>query len=110
MNFRVGQKVVCVDATSHSPDHESTGLCLNAIYTVAAAVDFYGLECVRVCEVVSPHPADLFRACHFRPAVERKTDISVFTAMLDGARTPELASAEQRPLHPETLSNPEFER
>jgi hypothetical protein len=82
MNFRVGQKVVCVDsATRFIPG--STGLVEGAIYTVIETG--VGLFCgelwITVAEVAARSDEGFF-ANRFRPVVERKTDISIFKKML----------------------------
>jgi hypothetical protein len=80
MNFRVGQKVVCVE----DQDCAGTGVRKGEIYTVAEKVAVYSAywnthTSVRLaeCGVI------LFSIVRFRPVVERKTDISVFTKILD---------------------------
>lgn len=95
MTFRVGQKVVCVDVSSFltgKPDKE-IDLVKGRVYTVREI----GLtswmdgssECIRVEEIKvrrkdgSDTP---FFARRFRPVVERKTDISIFTAMLNTSK------------------------
>lgn len=72
MTFRVGQKVVCVDAMPCT-----TTLVENAIYTVDR---IYPLGIV-VVEIPAPGNNGFFFR-RFRPVVERKTDISIFTEML----------------------------
>jgi hypothetical protein len=97
MNFRVGQKVVCVDARGLSGKpwaYPKKG----EVYTVDGyAKHWMGGEGVVLREVVnifrgSPQP---FAASRFRPVVDRKTDISTFTKILDdvnAGRVRELAS------------------
>lgn len=93
--FYVGQKVVCVDADSHY-GYVIRGLEQNKIYTVRWVGDFthpeFGAaaclrlnETIRHCEhyLIEDLPS---RAVRFRPLVERKTDISVFTALLNPAK------------------------
>lgn len=81
MTFRVGMKVVCVDASGNVPM-----LNLGAIYTICGFTedDPPGLQLV---EVSPNEPGDNwytgFRPRRFRPVVERKTDISVFIALLN---------------------------
>jgi hypothetical protein len=91
MAFRVGQKVVCVN---EAPDPDSffleTDVLRNgAVYTVASiGPTHWGNPGVALIEV--PRPMGMsFRASRFRPAVERKTDISIFTEILNGQRVPE---------------------
>lgn len=95
MAFRVGQKVVCVDAAE--PDlsklrpakiWRSIGLVQGAVYTVAAvglthSHDPDALPCIQIVELKADHAIWAHR---FRPVVERKTDISIFTKMLTGKR------------------------
>lgn len=94
-NFHVGQKVVCVDSQWHD-NHTRVLVCpleLNKIYTVVElkVTDersiYKGIRSGRVnvllAEVENPYVAsDGFDARRFLPAVTRKTDISVFKAML----------------------------
>lgn len=81
--FRIGQKVVCVNA---APDKGRTfphgkELVLSAIYTVQSTglrgpYDFS--SCIALTEI----PDWQYRVTRFRPVVDRKTDISIFTEML----------------------------
>lgn len=87
--FRVGQKVVCVDANGHLMD----GLKRGGVYTVAWIGEFKhpirghrGL-CVHLVEILRTrcpvYDIDVpYRTSRFRPLQKRTTDISVFTAML----------------------------
>ena len=82
--FRVGQKVVCVDA-------DGAPLSVGAIYTIASIGPtvfghwrgrFYKISAVYLHEV-EPNPGcDGFFPKRFRPAVDRPTNISVFTSLL----------------------------
>lgn len=92
MTFRVGQKVVCVDATRYGPN--SSMLREGAVYTIASVdghEDFHGEYGVLLVEV-TPTPAqgwrEGFRASRFRPIVERKTDISFAHEILRKATKP----------------------
>lgn len=80
MAFRVGQKVCCVRDTD--PFGRDTWVNLGGIYEVSDVFLWGNIECVRLCGA----PADLnkigWRGSMFRPLIERKTDISIFTAML----------------------------
>jgi hypothetical protein len=85
--FRRGQKVVCVDAGPTDLGLPS-GLTLNAVYTVVATeeADYFGQCGLLLAEIrweESNYHKASFRASRFRPVVARKTDISVFTAMLN---------------------------
>lgn len=86
--FRVGQKVVCIkDEGQTVPPYVKK----NAIYTIAEIKELIwfgtGLEFVELgpCCI-----GGCFPACYFRPVVERKTDISVFTDILHKTKVPEL--------------------
>lgn len=93
MNFRVGQKVVCVDDEpprfpKDTPDH----LVLNAIYTVIGidpenGTGVYLKETRHLVPRGSRSPRG-WAPRRFRPVVERKTDISIFTKMLTDTRVP----------------------
>lgn len=90
--FAPGQRVVCVDA---SPTYLGRPVPLRkgAVYTIAAIgeEDFYGVLGLYLVEIAAGSDGkhlDAFRHTRFRPAVERKTDISVFTAMLKPVREP----------------------
>ncbi len=78
MTFRVGQKVECIDAKYCSN-------CIRAkqVYT-CLAVDsvFLTVDC---CAKADPG-IHAWYASRFRPIVERKTDISIFTAMLNPSK------------------------
>lgn len=97
MTFRVGQKVVAVKADLPKNANVVKGsgkLTIGTVYTVREIDDkyiqWYGEPGIRVEEfIVAPvltgagwvEPCSL--ASWFRPAVERKTDISIFTRMLN---------------------------
>jgi hypothetical protein len=99
IEFRVGQKVVCVDVsglfeTLRGEFVDSVDLTKGAVYTIRWLGIFEGQPVVRLREItertvpsgylIAPG-ADRdtpFLASRFRPLVERKTDISVFTKML----------------------------
>lgn len=80
MNFHVGQRVVCVDPAEdlvkddiYTVTRVGTGLAGAAMIDVAESSGW--------CQFM---PA--FFARRFRPIVERKTDIAIFTAMLTGKK------------------------
>ena len=85
MSFHVGQKVVCVDTESpiiRGHPGQLRRLTKGAEYTIAAmrrdpATDIPALQ-LDEC----PHDHWWFQAKRFRPVIERKTDISIFTEML----------------------------
>lgn len=85
MNFRVGQKVVCVDDTYSTIGGSPSLLKYGAVYTVAA-VGLYGGKHPHIDLREVPAPVPLaWEPRRFRPAVENKTDISIFTKILDDA-------------------------
>jgi hypothetical protein len=90
MTFRIGQKVVCV-----LPDggwcpllHDERGPAKGDILTVGSVTKYKGVVGLAFDEYRNPSQGlgrtreRHFNVKHFRPAVERKTDISVFTEML----------------------------
>lgn len=88
--FHVGQKVVCVDA-SNSPGctwGPRERPVEDAIYTVSeVGISEIGNPAIKLMEL----PRDQkewtwFRSNRFRPVVERKTDISVFTKILNDVK------------------------
>jgi hypothetical protein len=80
--FRVGQKVVCVNA-------KECGLLIKGqIYTVLS-LNPRGCEgAIEVDCAPSSSGCRGYFAWRFRPLVERKTDISVFTKMLTDVKVP----------------------
>lgn len=85
--FRVGQKVVCVDdGLGILGNIPVNGLpIVGEIYTISnIGTTQYGGLGVNVIECEHDQPAG-WRASRFRPIVERKTDIAIFTEMLNGA-------------------------
>lgn len=99
--FQVGQKVVLI--VNFGPDalrrarEENVALPLKGvIYTVRyIETSVWGDEYIRLMEIKNGPCSDgieaAFEAEMFRPVVDRKTDISVFKAMLTPAKTPEVA-------------------
>lgn len=92
MAFYVGQKVVCIDddwSKSTLPNYERIPKpCKGQVYTINEIVEeektwlmFVEIDTEAVTGLVTG-----FASYHFRPVVERKTDISVFEAMLKPAR------------------------
>lgn len=85
--FHVGQKVVCVD------DGGYKYLKLNSIYVVEKVFkskecgDSFMLWLVGVADENKPRFGGYY-ATRFRPLVEKKTDISIFTAMLKDVKQP----------------------
>lgn len=93
-NFRVGQKVVCIDDACLPGYKWGEGKPeVGKVYTVReiGLISFIdGSPCIRLEELYRPnarahgvkHPDMPYMARRFRPAIERKTDISIFTKML----------------------------
>jgi len=97
MTFHVGQKVVCVDVTDR---HRYGGFVIpvkGAIYTIRKFDDCEGVylaEVVNPPTLVASHDGGRihidepsFWLKDFRPIVDGKTDISIFTAMLTPNKT-----------------------
>lgn len=88
--FRVGQKVVCIDDSGDVYPRPVLGV----VYTIASVryID-HDVACdtgwgVTLVELPTFETEDYFaeyRASRFRPAVDKPTDITVFTEMLTPA-------------------------
>jgi hypothetical protein len=88
MNFHVGQKVVCVDSGA-AADGVVMPLVKGCIYTVTGlkmASNGLGVFLAEVAPPERPGFSPTFRVSRFRPIVEKKTDISIFTAMLNPSK------------------------
>lgn len=79
MNFRVGQKVVCVDDSPR--DERPVHVVKGHVYTIGSFCPLWGRKAVYLIEATAADN-NPFWADRFRPIVERKTDISVFTDIL----------------------------
>ena len=81
MTFRVGMKVVCVDASEYEGMLDQ-----GAVYTITSINWPY----LRVdCRTLSGRTDEMargYRHGRFRPLVERKTSIEIFTAMLNPSK------------------------
>lgn len=92
-SWHVGMKVVCVD---DAPTFGHHLLAKGHVYTIASighATGIFKDRCVRnelvvaleevraICRDGTPHDSG-FAASRFRPVQTRKTDISIFTALL----------------------------
>ena len=91
--FRVGQKVVCVDSGRDLLGRKSN-LVKGQIYTVAGTYQVQDKVAVTLCEVEPGDDCIGWWASRFRPIVERKTDISIFKAMLTPAGKKERTNAQ----------------
>lgn len=93
MTFRVGQEVVCVRGDGDSWIDDCGGVCpgpeKNEVLKIVWITYVDGE--MGLCFAEYPNDYDGFVATAFRPVV--KTDISIFTAMLDRAPTQETADA-----------------
>jgi hypothetical protein len=91
--FRVGQKVVCIRGTGARVPYRNqvvVGPMRGSVYTVRALQESdQGEEMLLLEELINPLFVDGlefdFSADRFRPVVERKTDITVFTEILHKA-------------------------
>ena len=108
-NFHVGQKVVCVELEKLYPDgveplEEPCQPIVGKVYTIREVlIGLVGqVPCVKLVEIPDQrinvlvhgellHGDVVFDAVGFRPLVTRKTDISIFKAMLNPSRVEELA-------------------
>jgi hypothetical protein len=103
--FHIGQRVVCIHDVGCPPANEFSNVPIKgSIYTVRGFVSpdvgYERTPGMLLEEVVNPpweykegifEPS--FHPYHFRPLVQHKTDISVFTRMLDNVRTEEPAAS-----------------
>lgn len=97
MNFRIGQKVVCIKKNRDTPPAGEVQPCVGGIYTVRGIVDWGEWGVGLYLQEIHNSPIDTkvgivertFSVRRFRPAVERKTDISIFTKILDTTKTPQ---------------------
>lgn len=80
MTFHVGQKVICIDATPVGC--LTGGLRKGAIFTIDALIKTTSGTGLSFVEIPVPEGWLAFHPRRFRPIVERKTDISIFTRML----------------------------
>jgi hypothetical protein len=91
-NFTVGMKVVCVDAQWGS---EQYGPSLNSVLTISDMIinDDLGQDHVGEAYLFFAESGADYAFWHgaFRPLAEPKTDISIFTSMLN--KTPEQVPA-----------------
>lgn len=99
MAFRVGQKVVCVDDDVNGrytpwPFRGGIdGLKAGRVYTIRDVGLYCDVPCLWLCGITRAmakgwerHGEPGYNVLRFRPVVERKTDISIFTAMLTGTK------------------------
>jgi hypothetical protein len=100
MAFYVGQKVVCVDDVNrnHVPDDRDIGYWITRgnIYTIRRVsmrklhlVWLNGINRARIENGITWGDTG-FYAGRFRPVAERKTDISIFKALLNPANHKQL--------------------
>lgn len=92
--FYVGQKVVSLPGKAPS-DYPYQRSIPGTIYTVSRVWSEDGYHRICVYELHQPGDEDWYageQSHFFRPVVEREYDISVFTALLDTKRVPEVVS------------------
>lgn len=88
MNFHVGQKVVCMDASPFLRPHN---LVAGNIYVIDGFDPETEPGTTGILIAGFDHPTGLdgrligFHPRRFRPVIEKKTDISIFTRMLTSA-------------------------
>ncbi len=108
-NFRIGQKVVCIEMDRLYPEgvepvDEPIQPQVGRVYTVRQMLlgVVGNLPCIKVEEIPDHHVhvrlngelllGDVvFDAAGFRPSVEKKTDISIFKSILNPSRVEEVA-------------------
>ena len=103
--FHIGQRVVCIHDVGYQPANEFQNVPLKgSIYTVRGFVSpdigYERTPGMLLEEIMNPpweykegvfEPS--FHPYHFRPLVQHKTDITVFTRMLDSVRTEKSTSS-----------------
>jgi hypothetical protein len=78
MTFHVGQKVVCVDdSLPANPWHRQHPLVKAQVYVVRELHLYPDCNCVDI-----DGSGRMWQHWRFRPLIEKKTDISIFTEML----------------------------
>lgn len=89
LDWHVGMKIVCVDNVDDElPPNPKCG----QVYTISWIGAAEDVIMVDLLELPNPDSADFYRgysADIFRKVQPRKTDISCFTAILNGHRVPE---------------------
>lgn len=90
MTFRIGQKVVCIKEPIPQADCPYRIFQKDAIYTVAGFDEDVDGTYISVAEL---HPRVTGHIEGFRPVVDRRTDISVFTEILRTTKAPVKAYA-----------------
>ena len=94
-NFYVGQKVVCFSVNpSPYPCHhiEVSKLQINKIYTIREIIKFSDRYSLRLVEIVNEpryftngFGEASYKIVRFKPLIEKKTDISIFTEILNNS-------------------------
>lgn len=92
MSFHLGQKIVCIDDRWHHPNGLPPILPRKGVVYTFAGWESYVepgnpnrylyVEEIPKCQPDSSLRLVSFQASHFRPVVERKTDISIFKRLL----------------------------
>jgi hypothetical protein len=95
-NFRVGQKVVCIRRRQGDLFDGEHDPVLGQVYTIRSLSYWEGMLGLHLEEIINPIVMTrcgilerCFYAYRFRPVVERKTSIEIFTAMLNPSKTRE---------------------
>jgi hypothetical protein len=101
MIFRTGQKVVCVDDLAPKFGWLGPPLHRGQIYTIRLArINPLGNYGVLLNEIRTERPFPDgsergYLAYRFRPLTKRKADISIFTRMLDDARSKDTCNVDR---------------
>lgn len=91
MNFRVGQKVVCIDDSINPCGLAADYPVRGRVYTVRSIhPDGDAIFLIEVVNTLFGGMEPCFLNHRFRPVVERKTDVSIFKAILDSVKSGEL--------------------
>jgi hypothetical protein len=90
MMFRVGQKMVCVEIDHYGYLNKGQVYIISARCPACPPEDLPAFPFLSIDLLGNPHPCgwrcNAWPARLFRPVVERKTDISVFTNMLTNTK------------------------
>ncbi len=87
MTFRVGQKLVCVNAPTGEPFGPYRAFPkLGQTYTYRGCLNEDSIYLAEIQNDFGKAAEVAFYKSRFRPAVDRKTDISLFTAMLNPSK------------------------
>jgi hypothetical protein len=90
MTFRIGQKVECIREAGIGKKNLETDARFGEVYTIRGFLEYDGILGLFLQEIINPPTLTTIgvieramTASRFRPIVECKADISVFTALLN---------------------------